>query len=61
MRSLRTLSVWDSPIDVRYGDDLLLLVTCEYTHDDGRFVLALRAAREDESWDQLLAQVQDSK
>ena len=61
VRSLRTLSAWDSPLEVEYGDRILLLVTCEYTHDDGRFVVALRAERDDESWDQLLAQVQDSK
>ena len=61
VRSLRTLSAWDSPLEVEYGDRILLLVTCEYVHDDGRFVVALRAERDDESWDQLLAQVQDSK
>ena len=61
IRSLRTLSVWDSPIDVEYGDRVLLLVTCEYTHDNGRFVLALRARRGDEAWDQLWSQVQDTE
>ena len=39
----------DNPVDVRYGDRLLLLVTCEYTHKDGRFILALRQLRPDET------------
>ena len=60
VRSLRALSVWDSSVDVAYGDRLLLLVTCEYTHDNGRFVLALRAQRPDEAWDQLWAQAMQS-
>ena len=60
IRSLRTLSVWNSPIEVEYGDRVLLLVTCEYTHDNGRFVLALRAQRDDEAWDQLWSLAQQS-
>lgn len=43
VRSLRALAYWSSPAEVHYGDKLLLLVTCEYTHDNGRFVLACRA------------------
>ena len=43
------LSLYDSPIDVEYGDRLLLLVTCEYTHDNGRFIVALREMRADET------------
>ncbi len=39
----------DIPVDVRYGDDILLLVTCNYSVDDGRFVLALRQIRPDEA------------
>lgn len=61
VRSLRTLSSWDSPLEVKYGDSLLLLVTCEYTHNNGRFVLALRAAREYESELQLRSLVQASR
>ena len=61
VRSLRTLSVWENPIDVEYGDRILLLVTCEYTHDNGRFVLALRAQRGNEAWDQLWNQVQQTE
>ena len=46
---LRGRSVFRSPIDVRYGDRLLLLVTCDYTNREGRFILALRQLRGDES------------
>lgn len=50
---MRSLSLLDIPVDVRYGDSVLLLVTCEYTYDNGRFVLALRALRDGESEKQL--------
>lgn len=43
------LSLYDSPVDVEYGDHILLLVTCEYTHDNGRFIVALRQLRDDET------------
>lgn len=51
---MRSLSLLDIPVDVRYGDSLLLLVTCEYTYDNGRFVLALRALRDGENEKQLV-------
>ena len=37
------------PVEVRYGDRLLLLVTCDYTNREGRFILALRQVRPDET------------
>ncbi len=49
VQRLKELSVYDTEVDVRYGDNLLLLVTCEYTHDNGRFMVALRAIRDDET------------
>ena len=42
-------SAWKSPVDVVYGDHLLLLVTCDYSNQEGRFILALRQLRPDES------------
>lgn len=45
------LSTVDIPVDAEFGDDILLLVTCEYTHDNGRFIVALRALREGETED----------
>ncbi|MEE1200546.1 MAG: class B sortase, partial [Christensenellales bacterium] len=50
-------SSYDMTVDVQYGDPLLLLVTCDYTNEDGRFVLALRALREDESPDTVRAKI----
>ena len=46
---LRAYSEHGVPVDVRYGDQLLLLVTCDYSNDDGRFILALRSLRENET------------
>lgn len=37
------------PVDVQYGDRLLLLVTCDYTNREGRFILALRQLRAGET------------
>ena len=61
VKSLRTLSVWKSPVEVAHGDRILLLVTCEYTHDNGRFVLALRAPREGEALGLLWTQAQQTE
>lgn len=46
---LRGRSRYSVPVDVAYGDRLLLLVTCDYTDREGRFILALRQLRPDES------------
>lgn len=50
---MQKYSLFDVPIDVEYGDNILLLVTCEYVYDNGRFVIALREIRSDESEDAL--------
>ncbi len=46
------------PIDVQYGDDVLLLVTCSYNTNDERFILALRRLREDETEESITALLQ---
>ena len=46
---LQSRSLCKVPVDVRYGDRLLLLVTCDYTNTEGRFILALRQIRPDET------------
>ena len=46
---LQSRSMYSIPVDVAYGDRLLLLVTCEYTNDDGRLILALRQLRPEET------------
>ena len=46
---LRGRSVFDVPVAVEYGDQLLTLVTCSYNDDDGRYIVALRKLREGET------------
>lgn len=46
---LQAYSAHNVPVDVQYGDQLLLLVTCDYSNSDGRFILALRRLREGET------------
>ena len=46
---LQSRSMFRIPVDVVYGDRLLLLVTCDYADREGRFLLALRQLREDET------------
>ena len=50
---LQSRSEFDVPVDVQYGDRLLLLVTCDYSQNDGRFILALRALLEGETTEQM--------
>lgn len=47
-------SMVELPIDVNYGDQILSLVTCEYTHNNGRLVVALRKLRDDETEESIL-------
>lgn len=55
---LKSRSTLDIPVDALYGDHLLLLVTCDYTKDDGRFILALRQLRMNETAEEAIEQVQ---
>lgn len=48
---LRESSLFDIPVDVQYGDELLMLVTCNYSSDNSRFILALRRMRDGETAD----------
>lgn len=58
---INELSLYDSPVDVAYGDSVLLLVTCEYLHDNGRFIVALREVRPEETTEQVIELVQRTK
>ena len=58
---LQSRSVYSVPVDVRYGDRLLLLVTCDYTNREGRFILALRQVRPDETEANMWAQAMGAK
>lgn len=55
---MQARSIYDIPLDVKYGDNLLLLVTCDYTNSSGRFILCLRELRDDEPEDAMHALVQ---
>lgn len=59
-QNMRSRSVCDIPLDVRWGDRLLLLVTCDYINTSGRFILCLRQIREGESEDGIRAAVQNA-
>ena len=52
---LRGRSVFDVPVEVAYGDQLLTLVTCSYNDDDGRYIVALRKLREGETEEEMRA------
>ena len=52
---LRGRSVFDVPVEVEYGDQLLTLVTCSYNDDDGRYIVALRKLREGETEEEMRA------
>ena len=51
--AVQALSRYRIPVEVSHEDRLLLLVTCEYVHDNGRFVVALRELRDGETEDQM--------
>ena len=54
---LRARSEFSVDVDVEYGDTLLLLVTCDYSNNDGRFILALRRVRDGEDAEALAQKV----
>ena len=56
---LQSRSLWKAPVEVAYGDNLLLLVTCDYTNTSGRFILALRQARTEETESDIRAMMAD--
>ena len=45
---MRDRSIYNLPVDAESGDQLLLLVTCSYSHSNGRFIIAARKLREGE-------------
>lgn len=61
VEALRGQSSFSVPIDVSYGDSLLLLVTCDYDESDGRFILALRKLRETERAGDMAAQIRKAQ
>ena len=61
VKNMQALSRFKIPVDVAYEDRLLLLVTCEYVHDNGRFVVALRELRDGETEEQMRELMRDVK
>ena len=58
---LRSRSVFDVPVEVEYGDQLLTLVTCSYNDDDGRYIVALRKLREGETEEEIRALMAEAR
>ena len=54
-------SLFDIPVDVNEDDQLLSLVTCSYSMDNGRFIIMCRKLREDETPEQMSALLQQAK
>lgn len=42
MEAMKELSLYDTGVTANYGDQLLTLSTCDYTEDDGRFVVVAK-------------------
>ncbi len=55
---MRERSIYDIPVEADAGDQLLTLVTCSYSHDNGRFLLFARELREDETVSDIMEQFQ---
>ena len=55
---MRARSVYDIPLEADAGDQLLTLVTCSYTYDNGRFLLFARELRDDETEESIMEQFQ---
>lgn len=41
----KELSFYDTGVTAKYGDKLLTLSTCEYTHDNGRLVVVAKRCK----------------
>ena len=49
VNEVKRRSIFDTPVDVEYGDELLTLSTCTYEFADARLVVVARQLREGES------------
>lgn len=47
--AIQERSYWKAPVGVTVDDHLLMLITCSYEQEDGRFVLVCRQLRENET------------
>ena len=53
---MRARSIYKIPLEADAGDQLLTLVTCSYSHDNGRFLLFARQLRDDETEESIMEQ-----
>ena len=58
INEMRARSIYDIPLEADAGDQLLTLVTCSYSHDNGRFLLFARELRDDETEEQIMERFQ---
>lgn len=61
LADVQSRSLFDIPVDVNEDDQLLSLVTCSYSMDNGRFIIMCRKLREDETPEQMEALLQQAK
>ena len=58
---MQSRSLFNIPVDVNEDDQLLSLVTCSYSMDNGRFIIMCRKLREGETPEQMEALLQQAK
>lgn len=58
---IREQSVYDIPIEADSGDQLLTLVTCSYSQDNGRLLIVLRRLRDGETASEIAALMQGAE
>ena len=61
LADVQSRSLFNIPVDVNEDDQLLSLVTCSYSMDNGRFIIMCRKLREDETPEQMSALLQQAK
>lgn len=57
IEEIRERSLYDIPVDVTAEDQIMVLVTCSYKHEDGRLLIFCRKARKAEDVNTLLESV----
>ena len=59
-QELKDVSLFDAPVDVQAGDQLLSLVTCSYFHENGRLTVTCRKLRDGETVEDVTALMQQA-
>lgn len=49
IEEMRAKSLWTSPVEADSTDEYIILVTCSYSHENGRMMLVCRRLRADET------------